>query len=152
MHHHELYMRRAIELAEYVPQLPFGAVLVDNTSGKIVAEGWNQTVRGPLWHGEIDAIVRLSDRQNTVDWSGISLYSTAEPCPMCQGAILWAGIAQVVFGTSIQYLQQRGWRQIDVSAAELTRRTPFANCRLIGGVLVDECNALFDRAKSANRD
>ena len=41
---HELCMRRAIELAANVPDVPFGAVIVDRRSGQIVAEGWNRRV------------------------------------------------------------------------------------------------------------
>ena len=36
---HEDYMRRAIELGMRVPELPFGAVIVDRHTGAIVAEG-----------------------------------------------------------------------------------------------------------------
>lgn len=32
-------------------------------------------------------------------------YTTAEPCPMCQAAILWSGIGTVVLGSSIRSLQ-----------------------------------------------
>ncbi|MCU0879431.1 MAG: hypothetical protein MUF06_16755, partial [Pirellulaceae bacterium] len=60
---HETYMRRAIELAANVPQLPFGAVIVDRDAGVIVAEGWNRSALNPTWHGEIDAINQLAIRQ-----------------------------------------------------------------------------------------
>ncbi len=56
---HELYMRRAIELAGNVPEHPFGTVIVDRDTGKIVAEGWNKSRLNPTWHGEIDAINQL---------------------------------------------------------------------------------------------
>ncbi len=62
---------------------------------------------------------------------------------MCQGAILWAGVSRVVFGTSIDTLKHLGWKQIDISAAEVIQRTPEAECHLVGGVLEQECNALF---------
>ena len=42
---------------------------------------------------------------------------------MCQGAILWSGIETVVFGSSIRFLQSRGWSQIDITAEEVVRRT-----------------------------
>ena len=32
---------------------------------------------------------------------------------MCMAAILWSGIGTVVFGSSIRFLQQQGWKQID---------------------------------------
>jgi len=143
---HEHYMRRAIELAANVPDLPFGAVIVDQTSGEILAEGWNKSSINPTWHGEIDAINHMVEAGHKVNESPLALYSTAEPCPMCQGAILWTGIETVVFGSSIRFLQQLGWKQIDISAQEVAQRTPFHDCTLIGGILEDECHALFQAA------
>jgi tRNA(adenine34) deaminase len=140
---HEHYMRRAIELAANAPKLPFGAVIVDRDDGAIVAEGWNRSALNPTWHGEIDAINQMAMRQANFDASRLSLYTTAEPCPMCQAAILWSGIEQVVYGTSIRFLQNHGWRQIDILSEEVVRRSPGWHCTLIGGILEAECNALF---------
>ena len=109
---HKHYMRRAIELAASVPDRPFAAVIVERSSGQIVAEGWNK--------------------------SSIN--------PTCQGAILWSGIGAVVYGTSIRFLQSLGWRQIDILAEEVVRRSPAWRCTLIGGILEQECNALFEPA------
>jgi tRNA(Arg) A34 adenosine deaminase TadA len=146
---HERYMRRAIELASKVPDVPFGAVIVDGSSGQIVAEGWNKSSANPTWHGEIDAINRLAESQAEYDGSQLVLYTTAEPCPMCQGAILWSGIETVVYGTSIPFLQSQGWRQIDILAEEVVRRSPSWECTVIGGVLEEECNALFEAASQS---
>jgi tRNA(Arg) A34 adenosine deaminase TadA len=143
---HERYMRRAIELAGKVPDLPFGAVIVDRDSGKILSEGWNKTSVNPIWHGEIDAINTLASSSVCVKGKSLVLYTTAEPCPMCQGAILWTGIETVVFGTSIRSLQRLGWRQIDILAEEVVRRSPAWKCTLIGGVMEQECDALFEWA------
>lgn len=140
---HEGFMRRAIELAANVPDLPFGAVIVDGDTGAILAEGWNKSSINPTWHGEIDAINQLALSKKDTESIPLVLYSTAEPCPMCQGAILWAGIATVVFGTSIRFLQEHGWRQIDILAEEVVRRSPTWKCQLVGGVLADDCDALF---------
>ena len=140
---HERYMRRAIALTANVPDLPFGAVIVNRDSGLIVAEGWNKSSINPTWHGEIDAINQMARSNPEIDGIELVLYTTAEPCPMCQGAILWSGIETVVFGTSIRFLQQQGWRQIDILAEEVVRRSPTWKCKLVGGVLEDDCNALF---------
>lgn len=145
---HERYMRRAIELAGNVPDLPFGAVIVDRDSGKILAEGWNKSAVNPTWHGEIDAINQLVLSDPRIDGRKLVLYTTAEPCPMCQGAILWTGIETVVIGTSIRFLQRLGWRQIDILAEEVIRRSPAWKCTIIGGVLEPECDALFALAMS----
>ncbi len=65
---------------------------------------------------------------------------------MCQAAALWSGIEKVVYGTSIRTLQRLGWQQIDILAEEVIRRTPGWNCTLIGGILEQECDTLFERA------
>ena len=140
---HESFMRRAIELALNVPNLPFGALIVNRDTNEILAEGWNKTDINPTWHGEIDVINQLVLRQESLDASKLVLYTTAEPCPMCQAAILWAGIGMVVFGTSIRFLQQNGWHQIDITSEEVVRRSPHWHCELVGGVLEKDCNALF---------
>jgi len=146
MNDHERHMRRAIELAAKVPELPFGAVIVDRATGTILSEGWNKTSKNPMWHGEIDAINTLAASSVGIEGKNLVLYTTAEPCLMCQGAILWSGIEMVVYGTSIRSLQRMGWRQIDILAEEVVRRSPAWHCKLIGSVLERECDALFERA------
>jgi tRNA(Arg) A34 adenosine deaminase TadA len=140
---HERYMKRAIALAANVPELPFGAVIVHRPSGEVVAEGWNRSAVNPTWHGEVDALNALFRSGRRLDGAELVLYSTAEPCPMCMGAILWSGIAMVVFGTSIRSLQASGWPQIDILAEEVIRRSPGRKCTLVPGILEQHCNALF---------
>lgn len=143
---HEKHMRRAIELAANVPKYPFGALLVETASGRIVAEGWNRSSQDPTFHGEMDAIHNCAKTNPQLAWDQLTLYTTAEPCAMCMSAALWAGIGVVVYGTSVRYLQKLKWSQIDIRAEEVRKRTPFRNCVLIGGVLQAECNHLFDAA------
>ena len=143
---HEDYMRRAIAMAKQVPELPFGAVIVVRATGEIVAEGFNRSSESPTLHAEIDAVNRCAAAHHMIDWTELDLYTTAEPCPMCQGAIEWAGIPTVYYGTSIPYLKASGWWQIDIRAEEVARRTPFRHTRIVGGILERECNALFDAA------
>ncbi len=146
---HEQHMRRAVATAARVPDRPFAAVVVDRASGAVVAEGCNRTDENPTWHGEIDAINRLVAADPGFDGSRLVLYTTAEPCPMCQGAILWSGIGAVVFGASIRFLTDIGWRQIDIAADEVARRAPGWKCEVVGGVLEAECNELFLTASRA---
>jgi len=142
----ETYMRRAIELALKVPEFPFGAVIVRRSTGDIMAEGFNQSALNPTLHGEMVAINQCAQAHHPADWSEFDLYTTAEPCPMCQSAIEWAGIVTVYYGTSIPYLQKQNWWQINIRAADVIAQTPFRNSRIIGGILEAECNALFDHA------
>jgi tRNA(adenine34) deaminase len=141
----EEYMRRAIRAARNVPKYPFGAVLVDQNR-KVVAEGWNRSVRNPTWHGEMDAINKCAAGNPKIDWTTLTLYTTAEPCAMCQGAVAWSGIRRVVFGSSIPFLKSLDWWAIDIRAEEVSRRSTFRTCTVVGGVLEEECNELFRAA------
>lgn len=140
---HEHFMRRAIELARQAPQYPFGAVIVRRDNGQCVGEGFNRADLNPTFHGEMVAISDCASRHRSEDWAGFDLYTTAEPCAMCQGAIEWAGIGRVFYGSSIPYLQKLGWWQIDLRAAEISARAAFRDTLIIGGILEAECNALF---------
>jgi tRNA(Arg) A34 adenosine deaminase TadA len=141
---HDRYMRLAIEQARKVPELPFGAVIVNGMTGAVVASGHNRSKESPTFHGEMDAINRCAADHSGIKWAELALYTTAEPCPMCQSAIEWAGIALTVYGTSVARLVELGWQQIDIRAAEVIQRTPFRHTALLGGVLAAECNALFE--------
>ncbi len=142
-HDHERFMRRAIELAANAPGHPFGAVIVDVRKGEIVAEGWNKSEINPTWHGEMVALGDLFGARRSVDGGELALYTTAEPCPMCMSAILWCCIDSVVFGTSIQFLVDIGWKQIEISAQEIVAQSPGWRCAVIGGILGSECDELF---------
>ena len=58
-----------------------------------MATGWNKQSSGdPTLHGEIVAIRNYSSQYGNLGWEDTTLYTTGEPCPMCMGAIIWAGI------------------------------------------------------------
>jgi tRNA(adenine34) deaminase len=141
----ESHMRRAIRLAANNPKYPFAAVIVDEEK-KVVGEGWNRSAQNPTWHGEMDAINKCAAAHPRVDWTRLTLYTTAEPCAMCQGAVAWAGIKRVVFGSSIPFLKSVDVWAIDIRAEELARLAAFRKCAVVGGVLEEECNRLFRAA------
>jgi tRNA(adenine34) deaminase len=141
----EVHMRGAIRLAGNNPKYPFAALLVDEQKG-VVAEGWNRSVQNPTWHGEMDAINKCAAANPKIDWTKLTLYTTAEPCAMCQGAVAWAGIKRVVFGSSIPFLKSLNWWAIDIRAEELARLAAFRECVVVGGVLEEDCNKLFRAA------
>lgn len=103
-------IRQAYEGIENGHGGPFGSVVVLN--GKIVGRGHNRVLlnKDPTCHGEIEAIRDACRNLNTHDLSECELYTTAEPCPMCLGAILWANIRTVYSGCNRQDTAQIGFR------------------------------------------
>jgi len=66
---------------------------------------------------------------------------------MCQGAILWAGIqAGDLRHVDPDASSAWAWRQIDIAAEEVVRRSDVSRCRITGGLLEAECDALFESA------
>jgi len=148
----EDYMRMAIELVRGDP-FPYGALLVNRASGEVVGVGGNRSLENPTRHGEI---VAIDDYFSRLGWFGdlekaisglrdMALYTTAEPCAMCIGAIAWARIPEVYFGSSIPFLIQNDQWQIDIRAATIANAVSFekTKTKLTGGILEAECNALF---------
>jgi len=78
---------------------PFGAVIVRDS--KIVAEGVNRVTatNDPTAHAEVVAIRDACHKLGLFELKGCELYTSCEPCPMCLGAIYWARLARVYFGT-----------------------------------------------------
>ena len=141
---HGRYMRRAIEIARGNPDAPFGCVIADGESGEILAEGVNDAEKSPILHGETAAIMDLVGRSPEVDPSGLVLYTTAEPCPMCSGAILWSGIPRIVLGTRLATLKGLGLPHVDLPSDEVSARCSFGGFEVVYGVMERECDALFE--------
>lgn len=99
----EIYMKKALELARKaygLGEVPVGAVVVKNSSGEIVGEGYNlrESAKNALAHAEIMAINDACRRLGGWRLPDCSIYVTLEPCPMCCGAIINARIDNVIFG------------------------------------------------------
>ena len=139
----EGFMRISLEeaaLGDY--PYPFGAVIVRD--GAVLARGrnlWNQQ-QDPTAHAEMVAIRRFLADHGLEKLKGTTLYASGESCPMCMGAIIWCGIARVVYGASIAELATRVG-QIMITDADIAAKTPFADIVLTGGVLADESLKLF---------
>ena len=78
---------------------PFGALLVHGDS--VVAEATNtgKSTGDVIRHAETGLLSDASRRFGRDYLSECWLYSSTEPCVMCSGAIRWARIPRVVYGT-----------------------------------------------------
>lgn len=76
---------------------PFGAVIVK--SGEIISASGNRVVNNcdPTAHAEVLAIRTAAAKLGNHSLEDCTLYTSCEPCPMCLGAIYWAGIRRVVY-------------------------------------------------------
>src|SRR5881628_44041 len=104
-------MRLAIALARENVERgtggPFGAVVVERESGRLVAVGMNSVVRlnNCTLHGEMVAFMMAQQRLGSFTLSGSGmprheLFTSCEPCAMCLGATLWSGVKRVVYGAT----------------------------------------------------
>lgn len=141
----EYYMRIALNLAKSNPKAPFAAIIVDNMTGKILAQGVNASKTNPTFHGEMVTINNCIKKHPKMDLSKVTLYTTAEPCAMCQGAVIWAKISRVVFATPLKYLIHHGWDQININASEINKKSPFYRGTVTGNILDNETNPLFNK-------
>jgi tRNA(Arg) A34 adenosine deaminase TadA len=144
-------MRLAIETARMgiaAGQSPFGSIVVKD--GAVVASTHNTVWRDldPTAHAEVNNLRAASKALGTIDLGGCTLYSTCEPCPMCLAAIHWAKIDRVVFGATIDDSAAAGFAELRVAASTLAEmgRSPLV---VEGGLLREECAALFDEWKRA---
>ncbi|KAM0706455.1 hypothetical protein Q7P35_005782 [Cladosporium inversicolor] len=164
----EQWMRVAIQalqdLASPCPFSAFGAAIVNHTSsspGQLICIGANTIADdgNPTLHGEIAAInnctsllrdpngpYKLSPEETSEAWKQLSLYTTAEACPMCASAIRWAGFKEYVYATSSETLIEAGWPQMSINSRELFQRSGMVepSTAILTDVLRSETDGLFD--------
>lgn len=87
--------------AEARGEVPVGAVIVA-PDGRIVARAGNRTreLADPTAHAEILAIRAACAALGSERLTGLDLYVTLEPCPMCASAISQARIARLYYGAA----------------------------------------------------
>lgn len=133
-------MRRAVA-AVPASGYPFGAVLVGASTGEVIAAAGNQTTSGdPSAHAEVD-VLRQAGLAG-VDLTSTLLITTAESCAMCAACAVWAGVQGVVYGTSIAFLKQSGWEQLDITQPQIVA-TSWLSMPVIGGYLREVTDPLY---------
>jgi tRNA(Arg) A34 adenosine deaminase TadA len=143
------YLRQAIALADRARERgnrPFGALIVD-ADGTVIAEASNANGESGdcTAHAELSAIRLASPRHTREQLAGATLYSSAEPCVMCAGAIFWSAIGRVVYGIDAVRLRVFRGERMDQKDAELSCRDVFGASshaiECIGPALIEEASA-----------
>lgn len=138
------YMRAALAEADQayaLGEVPIGAVLVDE-AGEIVARGHNLRERDhdATAHAEMIAIRAACERLGRWRLSGLTLYVTIEPCPMCAGAIVMSRMDRVVYGGT-DYKAGACESLFNIPGHPALNHHP----EVTAGVLAEECAGIMKR-------
>ena len=126
-------------------------MIVDD-EGKVIAGGYNlrETQHDATAHAELIAIQRACRNLGRWRLTGMTLYVTIEPCPMCAGAIVMSRISRVVYGSTDS---KAGACEslFNITGCSALNHQP----EMCAGVLADECSELikrFFRERRKNKD
>jgi tRNA(Arg) A34 adenosine deaminase TadA len=148
---HEAFLRRSFDVARRSRKHgdhPFGALLV-GPDGAILEEqgnGYSSEGGDMTAHAERLIATWASKTLGAAFLAGCTLYTSAEPCAMCAGAIYWAGIGRVVYGQSEKSLKAMTGAHGENPTLDLPCRVVFAAgqraVEVVGPLLADEAAAL----------
>lgn len=129
---------------------PFGAVVVLN--GVVIGSSSNRVLEthDPTAHAEISAIRQACEQLGHHHLTGAILYTTCEPCPMCLGALYWAGISSVYYALTRKDAERMGFSDnhlyLEVGMDPQKRSIPFVQLALpVAEQLVTEWNCNPDK-------
>ncbi len=130
------YMKQALLEAERAAgqgEVPVGAVVV--CKDRIIARAHNltETLTDVTAHAEMQAVTAAASTLGGKYLDECTLYVTVEPCVMCAGALAWAQLKRLVFGTEDA---KRGYRRYAPEALH-------PKTEVVQGVMKDECAALM---------
>lgn len=119
-------------------EVPVGAVIT--LDGKLIGRGYNRNItdRDPSAHAEITALRKAAAKIKNHRLTGSKIYVTIEPCAMCAGALVWARVAEIVYGA--EDIKAGGCGSVFnvASNRKLNHRI-----KVTGGVLENECRAVI---------
>ena len=106
----EKFLRRAVELASMAGasgERPFGSLLV-GADGTVLVEDHNTVVSDSdvTAHPELK-LARWAARELPPDVAaGTTMYTSCQPCPMCETAIARSGLGRVVYALSAEQFEE----------------------------------------------
>jgi len=148
----EHFLRRSFEVARRSMSHgnhPFGAMLVDeNGSVLIETENGYMPAHDGTAHAERLLATQACTTLDADTLRGATIYSSAEPCAMCSGAIYWAGIGRLVYGLSEHRLRAFTGNHPENPTLNLPCREVFASgqrpTEVVGPLLEDEAAVLHE--------
>jgi tRNA(Arg) A34 adenosine deaminase TadA len=148
----EHFLRRSFEVARRAlthGNHPFGAILVDGSQNVLLeAENGYMPSRDGTAHAERLLATQACTTLSPEVLKGATLYSSAEPCAMCAGAIYWAGIGRLVYGLSEHRLCGVTGNHPENPTLDLPCREVFESgqrpTEVVGPLIEDEAEALHE--------
>jgi tRNA(Arg) A34 adenosine deaminase TadA len=148
----EHFLRRSFDVARRSMSHgnhPFGAILVDDKANVLIeTENGYMPAHDGTAHAERLLATEACRTLGRDLLATSTLYSSAEPCAMCAGAIYWAGIGRVVYGLSERRLRAITGNHPENPTLDLPCREVFARgqrpTEVIGPLLEDEAASLHD--------
>jgi tRNA(Arg) A34 adenosine deaminase TadA len=146
----EHFLRRSFDVARRAiahGNHPFGAVLIDrNRNVLIEAENGYMPAHDGTAHAERLLATQACTTLSPDTLRQATLYSSAEPCAMCAGAIYWAGIGRLVYALSEHRLRAVTGNHPENPTLDLPCREVFKSgqrpTEVIGPMLEDEAEAV----------
>ena len=147
----EALLRQAFAVAKRARETgdhPFGSVLADGDGALLMEQGNGFTSEGRdrTAHAERLLASRASRAYDLAFLRRCTLYTSAEPCAMCAGAIYWAGIGRVVYGQSERGLKEQTGAHEENPTLDLPCDLVFKAgqrpTEVVGPLLEDEAAAL----------
>jgi len=146
----EYFLRRSFEVARRAlthGNHPFGAILVDQRRNVLIeAENGYMPSHDGTAHAERLLATQACTTLSADVLKSATLYSSAEPCAMCAGAIYWAGIGRLVYGLSEHRLRAVTCNHPENPTLDLPCREVFGSgqrqTEVRGPLLEDEAEAL----------
>ena len=126
----ERLLRRAVAVARRAREggdHPFGSVLADRDGNVLREQGNGYTSEGHDRTAHAEKLL-ASWAARTLSLEQLrecTLYTSAEPCAMCSGAIYWAGIGRVVYGQTEHDLKVQTGAHVENPTLDLPCRIVF---------------------------
>jgi tRNA(Arg) A34 adenosine deaminase TadA len=106
---HQIFIQKTYELAKNAVRAgnhPFGALATLNQEVIALAQNNVVTANDNTKHAELNLASMLSQTFPKSTISKMIIYCSNEPCPMCAGALFWVGCRHIVYGCSVETLDQ----------------------------------------------
>jgi len=145
-------MRIAIEEAKAglaIGEQPFGTVITSKESIVCQTHSLKVSTCDPTAHAETLAIRAASHKLQQRTLPDCVVYTTCEPCPMCLGAMLNAGVKRLVMGARLSDLSASSIFSFGSYSAERFAAMVGWALQTDSGVLGEECIGLY-RGTSAS--